>query len=41
MKVLDAGIAEYAAVARRHAADWYAAATANWTARSLEGCSLR
>jgi alpha-glucosidase len=35
-RVLDAKIAEYVVVARRHGRDWYIGAMTNWTPRELE-----
>ena len=35
-RVLDAKIAEYVLIARRHGRDWYVGAMTNWTARELE-----
>lgn len=35
-RVLDAKIADFVAVARRHGADWYVGAMTDWTARELD-----
>ena len=35
-RVLDAGIAEYVAIARRNGKDWYVGAMTDWTPRNLE-----